>query len=816
MRRLLLPLLALLATASAAAAAAAQDATVAGSCTQPDSIDFRGNTRLGDALLRTDAGITTGTPLNYRDVQRAIRALYGTLQFDDVRALCQPLAGGKSMLVFQLKERPMLVDVDVSGTDKVSRGTVRDQVDLLIGRPIDPAQVTRTIVKIDSLYSSKGYAVAQVRAETTYVDSTSARLMFHVDEGHRTAVSGVRVEGNSAISAQQIVGAMDTKPEGFFFWHKGELDDAKLATDITEHIPGLYADHGFIDMQVTKDTTLLDRAAGKAMVSLQVKEGPQYHIGDFSVEGARQFSSQQIATMYPFTQRPKTLMETLKGMLHAGVEADQTVFNRSKWEDATNKVRDAYADEGYLYAQVNPVVERDISADSVPKVNLRWDVQEGAPAIINRVDISGNDITDESCIRRQLVVVPGDVFNKSRLIQSYQNIANLGFFDTPLPEPGVEQADAQGDVNITFKVKEKRTGNVNFGASVGQGTGIGGFIGFDQPNLFGKCKKGSVQWQKGQYINDFSISYTDPAIFESNYSGSLTAYHSQSRFTIQNVGQSTTTGGQIQFGLPVRGSRWTRLFLNYGAESVKYGSDGLVGTISACTNAAGQASTCFRSTVGATLDHDTRSGMPFPTAGVHESVNAQLNGGILGGSASYQRYTGEMKSYATLGTIGGSAAALASGMPIVLGLSTRWGALFGNPGPFFVSQAFSMGGVQYGEPLRGYNEFSITPQGYIDATSQYTAQRASFGNAFFSATAELGLRVSPQLYVDAFYDAGNVYAKPSDFNPTRLFRGVGFGGSVVTPLGPLGIDLGYGLDRVDAQGRRAPKWQVHFKFGQFY
>jgi outer membrane protein insertion porin family len=72
------------------------------------------------------------------------------------------------------------------------------------------------------------------------------------------------------------------------------------------------------------------------------------------------------------------------------------------------------------------------------------------------------------------------------------------------------------------------------------------------------------------------------------------------------------------------------------------------------------------------------------------------------------------------------------------------------------------------------------------------------------------------VYVDAFYDAGNVYAKPADFNPTRLFRGVGFGAAVVTPLGPLGIDLGYGLDRVDAQGRKAPQWKVHFKFGQFY
>ena len=51
--------------------------------------------------------------------------------------------------------------------------------------------------------------------------------------------------------------------------------------------------------------------------------------------------------------------------------------------------------------------------------------------------------------------------------------------------------------------------------------------------------------------------------------------------------------------------------------------------------------------------------------------------------------------------------------------------------------------------------------------------------------------------------------------PAR-FRGAGFGGSLVTPLGPLGVDLGYGFDRVDALGHKDPKWQVHFKFGQIF
>ena len=108
---------------------------------------------------------------------------------------------------------------------------------------------------------------------------------------------------------------------------------------------------------------------------------------------------------------------------------------------------------------------------------------------MNRVEILGNDITSETCIRNQIFVVPGDVFRRDALIRSYQSIGNLGFFETPLPPPDTKPANEQGDVDIIFHVKEKRTGNVNFGASVGQGAGVGGFIGFDQPNLFGLCKR---------------------------------------------------------------------------------------------------------------------------------------------------------------------------------------------------------------------------------------------------------------------------------------------------------------------------------------
>jgi outer membrane protein insertion porin family len=778
---------------------------VIGPCATPDSVVFRGNQRISETMLRGDAGIAPGVALSSGVLQRAIKNLYATGQFDDIRTECVIAAGNKAILAFDIKERVVLGSVDVTGPDRVSANSVRDRVDLLVGRPVDPNQVAHSVARIDSLYESEGYPLATVRVDTAMVNG-QMKVTFHVSEGSRLAVSGINVSGNRMLTDKTVVKAMETKPEGFFWWRKGEYDQDKLAGDLTERIPTIYGQHGFIDMQVQRDTLIVDRARGKALVDIGVAEGPQYRVGEFEVVGAKVFSSDQIGRFYPFGEHTKSLTETVKGVFRRndnGVE----IFDKSRWDDATQRVQEAYANEGYIYAQVRPVIERvRVGKDSIPTVNLRWEIDERTPAIVNRVEIMGNDITAENCVRDQIVVVPGDVFSRDRLIASYQSIANLGFFETPLPAPET-RPNEKGDVDIVFHLKEKRTGNVNFGASVGQGVGVGGFIGFEQPNLFGMCKKGSLQWQFGQYINDLNLAYTDPNIRESRVSGTINAYDSQSRYIIANLGRSKRVGGQLQFGLPLPNSRYTRLFVNYGGERVSYGGTGLVSTIN-CNN-------CFRSSVGATLTRDTRIDLPFPSAGTTQSLSAQFNGGPLGGSASFQRYTAEMRTYATLASFGEGAIGSAP-IKIVAGLSTRMGGVFGDPGPFFVSQAFSLGGVQYGEPLRGYEEFSITPNGYIPQTNSFSATRASFGNAFYTQSAELGIRFNQMLYVDAFYDAGNLWARPRDFNPTRLFRGTGVGGSIVTPLGPLGVDLGYGLDRVNAQGLRDPKWQVHFKFGQIF
>ncbi len=752
-----------------------------------DSIVVEGNVRVPASQVQSNSGLVTGQPINYRDIQRGITALFRTGQFDDVTVQQRNL-GGKLVLAIQVNERPLLEGWSVRGFERIEEGTVRDRVKLAAGRPLDRDALERSRAAIDSLYKRQGYYAAEVKALTLDQPAGAVRVVFDIAEGRRVSVSQVVVHGNEAFSDSRVVKEMTTRPEGFWWFRKGEYSERKVEEDVRDRLPRWYADRGYIDFQVTDDSLVPDSARGKATLHLNVEEGQQYQVGNFVVQGNRRFSTEELRALFPF-------------------KPDQP-FSRSEWDAATENLTNLYANNGYIYSRIEAAETRRTARDGASVLDLGWDIREGSPATINKIEIVGNDVTHERVIREAIVLLPGDLFNRELLIRSYQNVSNLGYFQQPLPPPDVRPAENGVDVDVVFRVEEKRTGNINFGASLGQGTGVGGFLGLEEPNLFGRGKRGRLQWQFGANINDFTLSYTDPAIQETRVSGTVSLFDSRQRFIVGDLGRRRQTGGSVQIGLPFLGSRYTRVFMSYGLQRIKYseGSSDLRQRF-ACAS-------CTRSTLGASVVRDTRIGLPFPTAGTFVNVGGELNGGVLGGTGNYRKLDLEGRWYAPLGTLGGGGQ-LGAGVQFVLGITAKSGFIFGDAGPFF-TERFSLGGVQYGVPLRGYDEFSITPDGYDPGAGGGTAGVNAFGESFAAFTVEAGARVSGALYLNAFFDAGNVYRTARQYDPTRLFRGAGVGAAVVSPLGPLGIDIGYGFDKKDVFGAPAPGWQLHFRLGNFF
>jgi outer membrane protein assembly factor BamA len=141
-----------------------------------------------------------------------------------------------------------------------------------------------------------------------------------------------------------------------------------------------------------------------------------------------------------------------------------------------------------------------------------------------------------------------------------------------------------------------------------------------------------------------------------------------------------------------------------------------------------------------------------------------------------------------------------------LGMTIRTGMLQGNSEPFPFDR-FWMGGVQFGERLRGYDETTVTPLGYFKDRSRDINDINRLGEAFLSVSTEFAMRIGAQMSGAFFLDAGNVWRDAQEIDPTRMFRGAGLGIQLVTPFGPVGLDYAYGFDKTE------PGWQFHFRLG---
>ncbi len=766
-----------------------------------DSIVVEGNRWVEASVILGTIGIEPGSEVNFRDIQAAERRLWATGRFEDIQVYAR---GGATdddavILTFRVEERAMVRRLRIEGLESLSERDVRDEVDFRLGEPFMPQRVVQARAFIRDRLAEQGIPFAQIDEELIPVagtDGQEVELVLRVTEGQRVTVATVDFQGNEVFSDSELTGAMATRPEGFWWFRTGEYREQELEADLSERLPEFYASHGHLDFQILEDTLVIDQRTGKSRLEVTVEEGPQYHVADFSIEGNRRFPAQDLERY--LAEDEGGLLHTLR--LRRAPDEDGRVFDQTAFNEAVQQVEQLYRNEGYLYVQVRPSVERlpPEEGEDNPRVALRWQVQEGQPAYVRRVNIEGNTFTHDRVIRERIALLPGDVYSEDRILRSYQAISGLGFFETPLPFPDIEPDERTGDVDITFVVEEQQTGSINFGTSMGGATGVAGFVGYEQPNLFGQAKSGSLRWDFGRFQNNFQLQYTDPALRQSRISGSLSLFRARDRFFTFATGEQIQTGGSVRFGIPIRGSQNARVFMGYNLSRSEFRLREGADDQSLFARPPGT-----RSTVTLGITRQTRDHPIFPTIGSVLSFDSDLSGGILGGDGDFTKHRARGEWWVPVGRVGGEQP---GSRPVIftLGLKAEAGAIFGDAGNFPFDR-FWLGGVQFGESLRGYEETTITPQGYFPRGSGQISDVQRLGDTFMKMSAEYAVRLNDNISVSAFYEAGNVWRSPREVDPSRLFRGAGLGVQLVTPFGPIGLDYAYGFDRDD------PGWQLHFR-----
>ncbi len=616
-------------------------------------VRMQGLKAVDEQLLRNQLRSQQGRPLKQATVQTDVQNFTRLGKFKEITARVQPFEDSTVLLIFEFLETPIIRDVQVTGNRQISDQELRSEVTLLANTPVDRFQLDRTQRRIEDLYRKKGYYQAAVTVEQKELDENGI-VLFRIREGDRVKITDIRFDGNASQPARLLRSQIKTEEAGILT--SGTLDDTVLDQDVSNLIK-FYRDRGYLDVRA--DRTIRPAPNGReAILTFLVEEGALYTLRSIRVTATP--AKGEPGPGAGGKERPLTVMsqEQLAGLLPIKVGDAYSVDKVGK---AVEIVRNAYGQMGFVDVSVARAELRDPAS---PQVDLLLTIREGKPSKTGLVAISGNDLTQDKVIRRQVQVQPERPLDSTAVKDTEALLTFTNLFAGPRerrPEPRatIQPADDEnpGHRDVLIEVEEKNTGAVTFGAAVTSDAGLLGQISLSQRNfdiadvpesfsefITGRAFRGAGQTfniavQPGTESSNYSVSFAEPSLLGTEYTFGVAGYFRQRDFTQYD---DDRFGGRLNFGRQF-GQRWQgEVFMR--AESID------INNID-----ANSATDIFdvegRSTLtgfGARLVRNTLDSRLRPSKGTRLELSVERVG-AFGGDYDFTKIAGEHQLFLTVG-----------------------------------------------------------------------------------------------------------------------------------------------------------------------
>lgn len=748
--------------------------------------------------------------------------------FSDIALYIDSLSARRdtAYLRLDLQQRPRVSRWSFRGVKNSEQSDLRERMNLKRGAAISEYMVRSNMEVIKDYYKEKGFIKADVsviQRRDTMV-SNAVQVLFEVNRGPKVKVRTITFEGNNNIEEGKLVAAMkktsDRRLRSLFKPKKFNEDE--YVKD-KQAMLNVFSEAGFRDARIVKDSIYYveDDRLG---IHFVIDEGQRYYFRNITWTGNSLYTEEDL----------NSVLKIAKGDIYDVVTLQKRLYGDGRKMEMD--VSSLYKDQGYLFFSVNPV-EINIEGDSVD-VELR--MIEGKPATFNNIIISGNTITNERVVRRQLFTRPGYLYSQSLLERSIREISSMGHFD---PEHAMDPSKGfavipnqkNNTVDITYNVAEQPNSQLELSGGWGGYSFVGtvgvSFNNFSIRRLFdkgawkpvplGDAQTLSFRFQtNGTYYTALSASFMEPWLFgKKPTSLNLTGYYSRqtnSYYLYQNTDEYFEVYG-VAAGLGSR-LKWPDNYFvlyhelswqTYNLHDWNYNflfSNGVSHNLS----------------YKISLSRNSTDQMIYPREGSDFLLSLQLTppySAFRPETTDYKNMTDQQRyrwieyhKWTFKGT-------LYTKLIGDLVLMTR--AQFGYLGTYNRNLGYSpFEGYQVGgDGMSGYNSYGseiIGLRGYENYSLTPMEDGVYAGRVYDKFTLELRyplmLQPTSTIFFLAFLEGGNAWADIRDFNPFEIKRSAGVGVRIFLPMiGMLGIDLGYGFDHV---GGTRGGWQPHFVIGQ--
>lgn len=729
-------------------------------------IDIEGNRRIETDLIRINISAKVGDPLSQETVSNDIKKIYKLGFFDDVSAEVEKTPEGV-ILIYNVKEKPVVVDLRVKGNKKIKTDEILKVIGVKEGRIIELEKVKMSAAAIKKLYLDKGYVAAEVNYDIEPKTEGTVGVTFDIKEGKKAFIKEVIIVGNKALKTKKIKGVMQTKPKWFltFITERGIYRQEESDRD-SERIRALYLDNGYIDVKVSKPEVQYSEEKEGFVVTYRIEEGNQYQVKEIKVEGDLVASEDE-------------LMKLLT--LQIGKP-----FSRAAIGEDISRLTTFYGDKGYAFANVDP--DFKINRENLT-VDISFKIEKGKEIYIRNIDIAGNIRTRDKVIRREIPIQEQRLFSSSKIQAIKPRIFRLGYFEENIEVSTDRVPDTEDQLDINVKLKEKPTG---FFSIAGGFSSVETFIfagQIQESNLFGYGNSLSLSAQIGGVTRLFLANYTDPHFLDSNWVLDVLGFQTDREFqdfSRFSFGGSVTLGRRLFRDLTGR--------ITYRLEHVD------VDNVSEDAFLLISETPRLVSSVGVGFVWDTRNNVLDATSGNISRAGVEFAGGPFGGNTDFIRYTASTRFFFPFY------------LNTVFSVAARYGLIdFRNLGnELLVSERFFLGGPN---DLRGYEFRRVGPRVPTDDGGFVII--GGVQEVFF--TAEYIFPLIPQVGFKGvvFFDMGNAFNDGQNLSvdPRDLRKDYGFGIRWVSPLGPLRFEVGFPIG--DTLPGEDP-YEVQFTVGTLY
>lgn len=725
------------------------------------AIRVEGVQRIEPATVISYLTLHQGDAFDPSQVNESLKALFATGYFSDISLYRE----GNDLIV-SVVENPIINEIAFEGNDQVKDEDLAQETQLKTRVVYTRAKVQEDVQRLLQVYRRVGNYAATIDPKIIKLDQNRVNLVYEISEGQKTKVRTIKFIGNKEFSDDALSSAIQTKEARWYRFLSSDdnYDQDRVAYD-EELLRKFYLSKGYADFSVKSSVAELTPDQKDFFVTFSINEGKRYKFG--KVDVVNNLTGVD-------TNALKPVIKTKEGEWYNADRVDSTILN----------VIDALANQQFAFVDVRP----DIQLDREKRiVAITYTIAESPRVFIERIDITGNTRTLDQVVRREMMVVEGDPFNRTKLKKSEQRVRDLGYFKE------VNFKTVQGSrpdtAVVVIDVQEQSTGELSIGAGFSSNDGPLANLIIREHNLLGRGQDVQLGLTTSGRTNNYNLRFTEPYFLDRNLTAGFDLFHTTTDYQDISSYDFSRTGASFRFGYPLS-EKW-RQDLHYSIDQSEITDIDPFASV----YIKEQAGDRLTSEVGHTVTYSDLDSRLDPAEGFIGSLSNDVAG--LGGDARYLATKLRGTHYLPL----------SEDKNWVFSTGAETGYIFGLGRDVRINERYFLGGNTF----RG---FDIAGIGARDGATRDALGGNRYAKGSLELTTPLGNATkSMGLRSHFFTDVGTLGQIDSNgsniLDDESIRASVGIGISWKSPLGPLRGDLAIPVMKEDYDEDRI----FNFNFG---